>query len=812
MTAAVTPQTTDPALLALRRAAVMRHPVQRGIDHVDAGTSEAGDPVLTVFFLHGDGPGAGKAPRPDGLTAGQVGIWADDGQGGRTPQNDLAVTGLTAPGDTPDAVVVTLGVVPEHAAAVAATVYRLELSGVAELDPFFMTAPFTLNTVLSAEPSAPATLVAPGAPGEVTDYLARDYASVRALMLDRLSASMPDWQDTEPADLVHTVVEVLAYAADQLAYYQDAVATEAYLGTARRRTSVRRHARLLDYALHEGCDARVWARFEVGGTDPLPLPAGTRLLTRVDALEPARPLLDPPDVARAVAAGATVFETVRDAVLHPGLGTLALYDWGLPGYILPAGATDAVLAGEHPDLAAGQVLLLRAAPGTPEDDDGTPLVHPVRLTDVGHGETDPVGDDGHGAPIIGIAWDLADALPQALTVSPPGGGPSGTAWGNVVLADHGHTGPPEPLPVRGGAPDPRPRLVRTGLTWREDLPADVDRRPASEVARREPRRAVPALHVTGTDETGRETTWTPRPDLLASDRLATDFVAEMENDGTAYLRFGDGEYGRQVTAAGRLTATYRVGSGTAGNIGRGTLAHLAVPTGAADTGAGLARIVSVTNPLPATGGTDPEPIDQVRLLAPQSFMTQERCVVEEDFVRVAESHSGVQKATASVRWTGSWHTTVVVVERPGGLPVDRDFHDELLAWFEPYRLAGGDLDIRGPRPVAVDVLLEIGVADGHQTAGVERDLLAAFGTGTGPDGAPAFFNPVNVAAGAPLYLSRMVARAAASPGVAWADVVRFQRRGQAAGREIDLGVLAVGPQEVLRVLPGDVAFVFAGGG
>src|SRR5205823_2905009 len=39
-------------------------------------------------------------------------------------------------------------------------------------------------------------------------------------------------------------------------YHQDAVATEAYLATARRRVSVRRHVRLIDYAMHDGCNAR----------------------------------------------------------------------------------------------------------------------------------------------------------------------------------------------------------------------------------------------------------------------------------------------------------------------------------------------------------------------------------------------------------------------------------------------------------------------------------------------------------------------------------------------------------------------------
>ena len=39
------------------------------------------------------------------------------------------------------------------------------------------------------------------------------------------------------------------------------MATEAYLDTARQRISVRRHVRLMDYALHEGCNARAWVCF-----------------------------------------------------------------------------------------------------------------------------------------------------------------------------------------------------------------------------------------------------------------------------------------------------------------------------------------------------------------------------------------------------------------------------------------------------------------------------------------------------------------------------------------------------------------------
>src|SRR5215203_2173877 len=92
----------------------------------------------------------------------------------------------------------------------------------------------------------------------VINYLAKDYASFRQLILDRLALTLPDWRERHIPDLGIALVEVLAYAGDHLSYYQDAVATEAYLETARRRISVRRHTRLVDYPMHEGCNARAW--------------------------------------------------------------------------------------------------------------------------------------------------------------------------------------------------------------------------------------------------------------------------------------------------------------------------------------------------------------------------------------------------------------------------------------------------------------------------------------------------------------------------------------------------------------------------
>ena len=57
--------------------------------------------------------------------------------------------------------------------------------------------------------------------------------------------------------------------------------TEAYLDTARRRISVRRHVRLVDYPMHEGCNARAWVHAsgvaEIGTAGLMAVPATRRV-------------------------------------------------------------------------------------------------------------------------------------------------------------------------------------------------------------------------------------------------------------------------------------------------------------------------------------------------------------------------------------------------------------------------------------------------------------------------------------------------------------------------------------------------------
>ena len=660
------------------------------------------------------------------------------------------------------------------------------------------------------------------------DYLAKDYASFRRLMLDRLAVVLPEWRERSAADLGVALVEALAYVGDHISYSQDAAATEAYLGTARRRPSVRRHARLLDYLVHDGSNARAWVALEVAGgvrnallQREYGLGGRTRFLTRV----PGRgPVVAGEDVGRIVAEHAPlVFEPLYDARLFAAHNRISVYTWGDEDCCLPRGATRATLrdaAADRLHLRPGDVLVFEEvrSPATGAAADADPAHrHAVRLTrvtpsadvdaDGSRSAAPAVTDALYDQPVVEVEWGEEDALPFPLCLSATVERDGvevrledvSVARGNVVLADHGRTLDAEPLPTpRLGRPY-TPWLLEAGLTQRVPLDAAAWTRgtataSAAAALGQDPRAALPAaalLDAGGLD-------WEAGRDLLSAGPFEAEFVVETEEDGRASLRFGDGTYGMAPEADVPLAATYRVGSGPAGNVGAEAIGHVA-------TEAGLG-VVAVRNPLPARGGTAPEPLEDVRLYAPQAFRRQERAVTEADYAAVAERHPDVARAVARRRWTGSWHTVFVTVDRLGGRPVDRAFEADLAAWLDRFKMAGHDVEIEPPRFVPLDIALTVCVEPGHLRSEVRRALFDAFGRHDLPGGARGFFHPDRFTFGQPVYLSALVARAMAVPGVRWVEVdpgaeppARFHRWGEGPHGEIEDGVLPIGPFEVARL-------------
>ncbi len=660
------------------------------------------------------------------------------------------------------------------------------------------------------------------------DYLAKDYASFRRLMLDRLSATMPGWTERNPADLQVALVEAIAYAGDQLSYYQDSVATEAYLGTARRRISMRRHARLLDYAMHDGCNARAWIFFEVeagGALDGKTLPSGTPLLTRGPD---ETVMVDPAALGLLLRQEEpAVFETLHDLKLNGNHNVIRFYTWDDTECCLPKGATRATLENDPPtDLHPGDVMIFEevVSPATGLVSDADPAHrHAVRLTQAisrdSHG--DPLVDPLHGTPIAEIAWDPGDALPFPLCVSAnvmTDTGPQlmldlSVARGNVALADHGLTVPGELLggiQTNSSGRAAQPILQKGSLTQQgrardrfgrpvrdaENEPVVFDpAAPAASAFQWLMGDTLPAVRIVENADLARP--WRPRRDLLASSRFDRHFVAEVDDDGVPHLRFGDGFHAVKPKPGSVFTADYRIGNGASGNVGANSISRVV------HTGDG---IVLARNPIAASGGREPESIEQVRQYAPQAFRTQERAVTAADYAAVTERHPEIQKAAATLRWTGSWYTVFITVDRAGGRPVDGPFREELRAFVERFRLAGEDIEIDAPLFVPLEIVFTVCVKPGCYRSQVREDLLKQFGSADLAGGRRGFFHPDNFTFGQPVYLSRMIARIMDTAGVQWVDAEdapgkpnRFRRWGQPARGEFGAGEMSFGRLEIARL-------------
>jgi hypothetical protein len=650
------------------------------------------------------------------------------------------------------------------------------------------------------------------------DYLAKDYASFRRLMLDRMAVLMPQWKERNAADIGVMLVEALAYTADQLSYQQDAVATEAYLRTARKRISLRRHARLMDYFISEGCNARTWVHFEVsadvpGGGGPA-IPAGTKITTQIADQQTVIA-----DDARIYEKSELVFETMEPIVaLFLDHNELSFYTWSDDRCCLPQGATRATLAGHHPNLKRGMVLIIEevlgAQTGDPADADRTRR-HAVRLSFV-KDDDDPVTRDN----ITEIVWNDEDALPFPIClwqydVSEGGDQADGSekktrqvsvARANIVLVDHGLTYRDEALGsvtepflfmprVSGGdncapsQPQPilprfRPRLANAPLTHAG--PA-YDHELAARAAMQWSLREVRPV-VTLADSNG--IAWAARRDLLNSSGDSEEFVTEIDNDGGAVIRFGDDVHGRRPEPGTEFFARYRVGNGRAGNIGADSLKHIAL---------NLPEITLIRNPLPAVGGQEPESLEDVRQRAPAAYRVQERAVTPADYAEVIERFQDVQRAAATFRWTGSWHTVFLTVDRSGGAALSEQFETDIRNHVERYRMAGHDLEVDEPRFVALEIDMHVCVAADHFRSDVERDLFEIFSNRDLPDGRRGLFHPDNFTFGEPVYLSAIYAAAHQVAGVESVEVRTFQRLGVSDNEALESGRLDIDRLEIARL-------------
>ncbi len=818
--ASMTPFQTTICDEAQRRVLIEKDPLINGVDYVEVVTSPAADNerLLQVFFIPKDPAnivGQGNlialmnklATAPQEITiSGGARIQNIQVQGVTFVTDHIEVS-VSEPGDFSD--------------------YTLTITDPA-VDIFYSQLQFNFKAGCPTHFDCRLSATCPPAVFQQPDidYMAKDYASFRQALLDLIPSLKPSWTERHEADIGMALIELLAYVGDQISYYQDAVSNEIFLGSARQRISVRRLARLVDYQMNDGASARSFIHFRLNSPGTGTLPAGSQVLARVivpihGKMPPFGPVFTSAQADDARLASGTIYETLTDQDLSDQLNSISIYAWGNEQCCLPCGATSVYLRGDlsasaGPEpwrLRPGDFLLFEEVlgPVTGHAADADPRHRQVvRLTQV-QNASDPL-TSGVPIPLTLVTWAREDRLnfPLCLSVRLPDNSvvnDVSLARGNMVLADHGQTvtewfpGDPADPTAPGIITGPRAfrfRLRQGPLSWRIPYSkSESSRTTVASLLQTEPHQAKP--QVTNLDvHHGAQVlpNWQPVLDLLSSHPLEHVFAVETENDGSALLRFGDGEYGLAPPSGSHMLAQYRIGVGTAGNVGADSLVHVINP----GTVVNFPPLDAVRNPLPAWGGIEPESLEQVKLLAPTAFRAvQHRAVTEDDYAHAAELWPEVSQAVATFRWTGSWYTVFITIDPMGTNTVSPDMAQRVLDWVTSYTQAGYDLEINAPVYVALDIAIDICVAPYHFRGDVEQALLIALSNRQLPDGSKGFFHPDHFSFGQPLYLSQLYAAVMAVEGVDSALVTKFQRFGNVANHELEQGYIAMDRLEIARL-------------
>ena len=274
--------------------------------------------------------------------------------------------------------------------------------------------------------------------------------------------------------------------------------------------------------------------------------------------------------------------------------------------------------------------------------------------------------------------------------------------------------------------------------------------------------------------------WALRETLAFSRRGLQDFVIEIDEDDRATVDFGDGVFGAIPAKLATITASYRVGGGTLGNI----------PTGAIDTIVDASELAlagaQVTNRKAATGGAEVEAIEQAVGHAPNVFRSSgyplaaiKRAVTAADYEALALKHGGVGKVRAEAP---NWNTVTLYVAPQGATHGRRQVSDvleaNLLDYFEDKRPLSTIVEIRDVTYVEIYVSARVWVKSYYPRDQVAEQVRREAG------GLLAF---EKVRFGEPIFLSRFYEAIEAIEGVDHVFISQFRKAAAVSeGSEIEI--------------------------
>ncbi len=631
------------------------------------------------------------------------------------------------------------------------------------------------------------------------NYQARDFWSFRRALLDFAAQRYPEWTDRLEADGGVMLAEVMSGLGDEMAYYQDRVAREAYMETATQRRSIRRHARLIDYHIHDGLGASAWidVQLNVGAGGQL-IPAGMDVAAIADNGQ--QTLFE-------IGRGLNEVVSEVNFSVDEDRNILLPHIWDEDDVCLKVGETEMHVQGHVADLfdpnlvppGAEQVewILLKTIPTDPAIEARNLVVRLINAID----EIDPV----FNTQITRLIWDEEQALTFEMNMTfmevhanmlPATAGVLREQY--FIVGDE-----PGSLAIPATEQQQLERAVeREGhdhtLTYLYSLP-DSDIRNLVWLGQ-DPRKANPELRLVEVEFNGVTAQWDEvlewdwSPSFLGTNSSQSednDFTLEdgfwrrvkgfqrigqeivhkdYASDVGKTIRFGDGEFGMTPSEQTVFKVQYRLGGGKTSNVAPDTLIHFDTST--------FGFISSLSNPLAAVVGLDPESPTEIRQLASEAFRAVTyRAVRPEDYAEAAERLPWVQRAGATFRWTGSWLSAFVTPDPRDTVVLSDENKHALVQHLDRFRQAGREALVLDPVYASMHLVITICVASNMYRGDVKELVLEAlFGKG-GARPKTGYFDPDNFTFGTVLDRSTLEATIQQVTGVKAVEGMTYERRG-----------------------------------
>ena len=666
------------------------------------------------------------------------------------------------------------------------------------------------------------------------DTMARDWWSFRQALLDFASQRYPDWKDRVEADLGVMLAEIMASVGDEMSYTQDRIARESSFAGATQRRSLRRHARLVDYEIHDGLGATGWLDLQMSGAAGVQvIHAGADVWAESSSGVVINGVFVPTRIRFEIGRG--LADTLAAGVyrVNSAINAMPAHVWDENATCLPVDATEMWIDGHHTaDLLLddtskeppGRWMVIETDPADPSLPARRHLVRVVLVAD----ETDPLaGVLGTNPNVTHLVWEEAEALPFEIDLE------RCTVHGNILPITAGQTQVTRFSIGESGVEGVPRALERTGpndsFAYLHTLP-DADGDAVVRAGSDDPRGADPEVHLSEVTFVGGPNpwvvgqTWAWRRSLVGTEsahpddrvftlddgtwtrvvgyqRLGGEIVHEdyRENAGVT-IRFGDGEFGepppRGTPADPTIfQATYRLGNGKRFNLPAGSV----VKWDTADPE--LANVTSVVNPLPTAGGLDPETAEDVKKLAPDAFRAVTyRAVRPEDYAEAAERLPWVQRAGCAFRWTGSWLTAFVTPDPLDAATLSPERRAEMAAHLDRFRQAGREVYVLSPKYADLDLIVKICVADSSYPGDVRAAVTTALFGRRGVRPRKGFFDPDHFTFGTPLDRSELEAAIQAVAGVKAVEQMAIRRRGWFDWMVFTSMVYTPAKDEVIRVM------------